>query len=575
MTTVLGINAVYHESSVALVVDGRLVSAVEEERFNRVKHAKPARVDNADELPVRAIKWSLSHHGVDVATIDAVGLSFSPALRRAAFHEDPLGREGSWGSLSGEQAFMASLEATPAAVRAALGPRFQGDIVPIPHHLCHAASAFYPSDYDDAGVLVVDGIAENACAAIFDADADGLREVDTVDYPHSLGFLWEKFSEYFGFTEYDACKSMGLAAYGDPTRFREAVGAILTVESDGRYRVDDEILRFRLPEFAPMETHFGPRRRKGEEFRQAHYDIAASLQEKTDEAMIALVRRTLDLTGRSRLCLAGGVALNCVSNTAIREAFPDLEIFIPTAPNDAGTAMGAALHLAARFAPERQAKPLLSARAYLGPSYGDIPVPSQIAADAPPAGCSFDELCADVVDLLCEGKVVGWFQGAMEFGPRALGNRSLLADPRRADMRDILNRKVKHREIFRPFAPSVLKDQAGDWFELGKDSMSYGYMLFAVKVREGQGERIPAVLHADGTARVQLVSREQNPEFCRLIEAFARRTGVPMLLNTSFNDNEPIVCSPEDALNTFRKTSIDALVLGTNLIRRSAMVEVV
>ena len=574
MTTVLGINAVYHESAVALVVDGRLLAAAEEERFNRIKHAKSARVDNADELPEQAIRWCLSHHDIDAATIDAVALSFSPALRRASFREDPLGRNGSWGSLAGEKAFMAGIEATPAAVQSVLGPRFGGDIVPIPHHLCHAASAFHPSGFEEAAVLVVDGIGENACAAIFDADGSGIREVETVDYPHSLGFFWEKFSEYFGFSEYDACKTMGLAAYGDPRPFRERIGRVLTVESDGRYRIDADVMRFRLPEFAPMEALFGPRRRKAEEFRQAHYDVAASLQEKTDEAMVALARRALDLTGRARLCLAGGVALNCVSNTAIRKAFPELDLFIPTAPNDAGTAIGAALDLAVRITPDRRLKSSQS-RAYLGPSFADAPVPPEVAVNKASRGRSFDALCEQVVDLLCEGKIVGWFQGAMEFGPRALGNRSLLADPRRSDMRDILNRKVKHREIFRPFAPSVLKEQAADWFELGKDSVSYGYMLFAVKALDGQGERIPAVLHADGTARVQLVGRDQNPEFHRLIAAFARRTGVPMLLNTSFNDNEPIVCTPEDAVNTFRKTSIDALVLGDSLILRPALVETV
>jgi carbamoyltransferase len=567
MSAILGVNAAYHESAAALVVDGQLVAACEEERFNRIKHGKAARVDTADALPVEAIAACLEIGGIRPRDLAGVALSFAPALRAARFTVDPLSIDGDWGSRGGEDRFAAGLAATPAAVRATLGPSFRGQVVAVPHHLAHAASAFFPSGFDEAAVLVVDGIAEHAATAIFDGARSTLTERETLSYPHSIGFLWEKMSQYLGFTEYDACKTMGLAAYGDPARFRAALAALFAVDADGGYRIAPEIARFRLPDFAPIEALFGPRRLRGGPLLPHHNDVAAALQEATGTAMVALAERAARITGRTRLCLAGGVALNCVANAAINARAGVTDLYVPPAPHDAGTAIGAALHVA--YARTDAPRIALTQSPFLGPDYDDPAVgPDRAVADDMIA--DWDDLCETVVDLICAGKVVGWFQGRMEFGPRALGNRSLLADPRRADMRQILNRKVKHREDFRPFAPSVLREEAARWFEVGHVTASHGYMLFTVPARRERAHAIPAVLHVDGTARVQLVDRAANPRYHALIAAFARRTGVPMLLNTSFNDSEPIVCSPADALATFTGTAIDAVVLGDRMVRRDA-----
>jgi carbamoyltransferase len=568
MSAILGINAVYHESAAALVMDGALVAACEEERFSRCKHGKEARVDNADQLPDQAIAACLAMGGIDPADLDAVALSFSPATRAARFAVDPLCVEGDWGSRSGEDRFRSCLAATPAAVRRALGAGFRGRIVEVSHHRAHAASTFYPSGFDEAAVLVVDGIAEDAASAVFDGHDGRLYDLETIGYPHSIGFLWEKLSCYLGFGEHDACKTMGLAAYGDPERFRDAMAILFPIDAAGGYRIDPEIARFRLPEFGALETLFGPRRNRGGEFRAHHYDVAAALQESTSTAMVGLARRAIRITGRDRLCLAGGVALNCVANAAINACGEFADLYIPSAPHDAGTAIGAALELAQ--AQSRSRRLVVTQSPFLGPEFGDGEYCEALNGECGmPLG--WDELYEAVVDLICAGKVVGWFQGRVEFGPRALGNRSLLADPRRADMRQILNRKVKHREDFRPFAPSVLAEEAGRWFEVGRLTSSHAYMLYTVPSHPERAHEIPAVLHVDGTARVQLVDRHSNPRYHALISAFARRTGVPLLLNTSFNDSEPIVCSPSDALATFANTAIDAVVLGNRLLLREAL----
>ncbi len=560
MKAVLGVNMAFHESAAALVVDGELVAACEEERFNRIKHGKSARVDTASEAPVAAIAACLDIAGIHPKDIDVVALSFSSALRASRFEVDELSVAGDWGSRGGEDRFAAGLAATPEAVRLAIGEGFAGRIVEVPHHLAHAASAFYPSGFDTAAVLVADGIGEDAASAIYAGKGVRLIERDSFDYPDSIGFLWEKLSRYLGFSEYDACKTMGLAAYGDSQRFAKAMASLFSVRSDGSYRVDRTLARFRLPEFTALERLFGPQRRDDEAISQHHYDVAAALQDATTTAIAALAHRAVRVTGYDRLCLAGGVALNCVTNAALNRDPRFADIYVPPAPNDAGTAIGAALHVWSAVGGSLQP---VTQSPYLGPDY-DQSGPGTVTGD-------FDRTIAQTVDLLCDERIVGWFQGRMEFGPRALGNRSLLADPRSKAMREILNRKVKHREDFRPFAPSVLREKAHRWFDLGRITASHGYMLFTVPVRPERAHEIPAVLHVDGSARVQIVDRQTNPRYHALISAFAKRTGVPLLLNTSFNDSEPIVCTPTDALATFRKTSIDAVVVGDTLLRRPEM----
>jgi carbamoyltransferase len=350
---------------------------------------------------------------------------------------------------------------------------------------------------------------------------------------------------------------MGLAAYGNPEVFRRQVQSILPVGKND-YAVDREVIGFQEAKWKKLEGLFGPPRWGDSEILPRHADIAAALQAATDEAITALVRRLKCKVPLDKLCLAGGVALNCVTNEAVRRSGDFSEVFIPSAPHDAGTAIGAAyvVHCEKqKSAPKRG-----TSTPYLGPGFSR----REILAAVKSAGLTPRQSKSptrDAADMIADGKIVAWFQGRMEFGPRALGNRSLLADPRRPDMRNILNQKVKHREDFRPFAPSVMAERADEWFEIGSRSASHEFMLFAPEVRPERRARIPAVVHKDGSARVQLVSRQLNPRFHELLSCFFERTGVPIVVNTSFNDSEPIVCTPTDAIVTFRKSGIDALIM--------------
>ena len=560
---ILGVNSVFHESSAALVVNGRVVASAEEERFNRRKHAKPADVDTPHILPAAAIKFCMEQAQISAKDIDAIAYSYDPELRRRTFVPDALSVEGDWGSVTGEQTFWDSLDRVPQALGALLGRRVP--IEWIRHHLAHAASVYHPFCPRDAAVLVVDGIGENAASVLFGGGRYGLNVLEETWYPHSIGFLWERLSGFLGFSPYDACKVMGLAGYGDPRVHRRAFEQFVQVNRDGNYALDLDVLRFRLPSSEPLEALLGPPR-SGEPIGQRHADIAATLQELTNEMMLGMVRRLHDLHPSRALGLAGGVALNCSTNYVLKEQGPFERLYFPPAAHDGGTAIGAALHVAAANGEDGAG----AHTPYLGPSYSDDDIAQALrdVGEHHYRANDFGELVTDVADLLCDGAVVAWFQGKMELGPRALGNRSLLADPRDPQMRELLNHKVKHREHFRPFAPSVLAEHAHHWFELGRPSQALDLMLCAVPIKHGLIDRIPAVAHKDGTARVQLVHRESNPRYHALISKFYERTGVPMLLNTSFNDSEPIVCSPADALHTFSSTRIDALVLGDHIVRR-------
>jgi carbamoyltransferase len=549
---ILGINAVYHESSAALLVDGNVVAACEEERFNRVKHAKQARVDNPHELPEQAIRFCLDHAGLEASAIDRVAYSFDPQVRRAEFQADW------WPDPQMEPEFLRCLGEVGDAAGTILRRKLGRAVKFVPHHLAHAASAYYPSGFDPAAILVIDGIGEAACSTLALGEGSRIETIETFSYPHSLGFLWEQASIYLGFSMYDAAKVMGLAAYGDPNVYRQQLASVIQV-SEESYEVDLRALGFPSFDAPGFEPLLGPSRKEEEEILPRHMDFAATLQEVTDAAVVALLRRLKRSVKADRLCVVGGVALNCVTNELIRKANSYSEIFIPSAPHDAGTAIGAAL---AVYCAERRTKPRPSgATPYLGPQFDERKVLGAIK-EAGLVPRRSKNAAREAADMIADGNIVGWFQGRMEFGPRALGNRSLLADPRRPDTRPILNRMVKHREDFRPFAPSVLAERADEWFEVGPHLASHEYMLFACPTKAGRGERIPAVIHKDGTARVQLVRREANPRFHELISHFFARTGVPLVLNTSFNDSEPIVCTPAHAIATFRKAGIDALFMG-------------
>jgi carbamoyltransferase len=550
VVNILGINAVYHESAAALLVDGELVAAAEEERFNRIKHGKLADFDNPHQFPERAIRFCLNHAGLAPGDIDHIAFSFDPRLRRTRYRAD-------WWDPRLEETFLTRLGQVPRAADEIFGRRLQGRFHFVSHHLAHAASAYFPSGFDRAAILSIDGIGESAGTMLAKAAGARIREVEAIDYPDSLGFLWEVISGYLGFSHYDASKVMGLAAYGDPKALRGKFQSMLRVGEDS-YAVDPNLIGFQPDKFYRLEALIGPPRNAGSEIEQRHADIAAALQEATNAAVLALVRRLKRKAPSDNLCIAGGVALNCVTNGLVRRLSDFSDVFIPSAPHDAGTAIGAALlvHCAKRKRPPKRG----GSTPYLGPAFSR----RDILAAVKSAGLAARRSKAparEAAAMIADGKIVAWFQGRMEFGPRALGNRSLLADPRRPDMRAILNQKVKHREDFRPFAPSVAAECADDWFEVGAHGTSHEFMLFACDVKPERRSLIPAVVHHDGSARVQLVRRESNPRFHELISCFQAQTGVPIVVNTSFNDSEPIVCSPTDAIVTFRKSGIDALFM--------------
>jgi carbamoyltransferase len=550
VVNVLGINSVYHESAAALLVDGELVAAVEEERFNRIKRGKEASWDNPHQLPERAIRFCLKHAGLTVRDIDHVAYSFDPKLRARRYRAE-------WWEPQVEETFRLRLGQVSSAVEEFLGRSLGQRFHFVPHHLAHAASAYFPSGFDRAAILTMDGIGESAGSSLAKAVGSRIQHVETFEYPHSIGFVWEEFTEYLGFSRLDASKAMGLAAYGNPEVFRQQFESILRADKEN-YGVAQDILGIRPEKYPKMEAMFGPFREPDDEFLPRHGDIAAALQAATDAAVMALVRRIKRMVPSDNLCIAGGVALNCVSNEVVRRSGEFSNIFIPSAPHDAGTAIGAALlvHTAKQKRPPQRGY----STPYLGPAFKRADILAAVKSAGLKARRSKSP-AREAARMIADGKIVAWFQGRMEFGPRALGNRSLLADPRLPEMRDILNQKVKHREDFRPFAPSVMAEHADEWFEIGAHSPSHEFMLFAPEVKPEQRDRIPAVVHKDGTARVQLVSRKLNPRFHELISHFFAQTGVPLVVNTSFNDSEPIVCTPTDAIVTFRKSGIDALFM--------------
>jgi carbamoyltransferase len=578
---VLGINSAYHESAAAAVRAGEVLAAVEEERFSRRKHGKAALVDNADELPWRSIEHVLARAGARPADVAAVAYGFAPRARRANVGADPapLGDPAGFGSERGEAAFEAALARIPARLLA------RGIAAPlrfVPHHRAHAASAFYPSPFERAAVLVLDGIGEHATSWLGRGAGARLAPIERARYPHSLGLLWERVSVHLGFGEYGAPKVMGLAAWGDPARFRAALGRVLRVEEeDGRgppFRVDLALARFRAADTSALEPIFGPPRRADEPPEAARFaDLAAALQRATEDAVLAAARRLARLTGERRLCYAGGVALNCVANARLEREGPFEAIYVPPAAHDAGTAVGAALEVSLRGprGARRERRPgagALAATPFLGPEASE----EEARAAAREAGLAaerVEDAPAVAARALAEGAIVGWVAGALELGPRALGHRSLLADPRRASVKDELNRRVKHREPFRPFGASILAEACEAWLDLPAAAAAPAreLMLFAYPVRPERRALVPAVVHRDGTCRVQAVERARDPRFHRLIARFAEETGVPLVLNTSFNDSEPIVLSPADALRTFAASRLDVLFLGDlRVVRRPA-----
>jgi carbamoyltransferase len=540
---VLGINAVFHDPAAALVVNGQIVAAAEEERFTRRKHGKPPVPFATWELPERAAAWCLAQAGLAPEELDAVAYSYDPSLA------PPTGPDIAAGDWEGLRTLYA--RRAPLFLRAALPGLDPACVRFVPHHLAHAASAHLAAPYPDSSVLVLDGRGERA-SHVAGRARDGRMEVLAAQQlPHSLGLLYEEATAHLGFKRSsDEYKVMALAAYGQPSFLRELREAVRTT-GDGGFTV------------APIELDtLVKRRRAGEEWGQEHADLAASLQTRLEEVLLELVRWLHGRTGDRVLTMAGGVALNCVANSRIAEEGPFEELWVQPAAGDAGTALGAALEVA-RAGGDR-IEPMSTAA--LGRGWSDDELEAWLTEARLPHERSAD-VAEAVAEALAGDGIVAWFQGRSEYGPRALGHRSLLANATKPGNVDRLN-AVKGREQFRPVAPMVLAERAAEVFE---GPLPSPYMLFTHRVRPGWRERIPAALHVDGSARIQTVDRASEPLVARMLEAVERRTGVPVVINTSLNTaGRPMVDDPRDALECFGSAPVDTLALGPFLVRRAA-----
>jgi carbamoyltransferase len=575
MPTILGLSGFYHDSAAALVRDGDVIAAIQEERITRRK-ADP-------EFPQGAIDLCLSMAGLSLNELDAVAFYELPSLKFDRLIETFLA--GAPLSFRPFAAAMPSWLSTKLRVRNQIRKRFDNQLCPpihfCPHHLSHAASAFYPSPFESAAILTVDGVGEWATASISHGQSNQLTPLVEQRFPHSLGLLYSAVTAYCGFEinsgEY---KLMGLAASGTP-RFADSMRRdIVYVGDDGAIELDQRFFDYchgLKMTSSRFHRYFGrPPRAANQPLSELDCDLAASVQAITESALARMASYACRLTGERTLCLAGGVALNCVAvGKLITESIVD-KVWVQPAAGDAGGAVGAALWLSH----QKQNRPRYGSPkdsyhgAFLGPAYTSDQVESAIKH----AGLNYskpspDTLCHEVASLIANGKIVGWFQDKMEFGPRALGHRSILADPRDASMKDKINRLVKHREPFRPFAPAVLVDSAPRYFQVPPRHADQPYMTWTTRVT--QPDAIPAVTHLDQSARIQTVDAARNPKFFQLIQSFDRLTGIPILLNTSFNDrDEPIVCTPEDALRCFQQTGLDALAIEDFLIHKQAIPQV-
>ncbi len=561
---ILGINSTYHEPSACIIKDGKIVVAVEEERFNRIRHGKPANLLNPHQIPEKSIEFCLKAANIEAKDIDYIGYSFVPETRfEKNVGIDKEFVEGSAGSHSGEETFYYLNKAVPEKLSRLFGydvtPKFKW----ITHHLCHASSAFFVSPFQEAAILSVDGIGEYASIWMGKGKDNKIEKLKAIYYPNSLGFLWTKMSRFLGFGEYGQWKVMGLAAYGNPDTYYESLLDFVAFDEKGNFTVDGDILQHRVDKFNKFEELFGYHREAKDEILERHKDIAAALQKITNEAMLCLSRYLHKVTGSKNLTIAGGVGLNCVTNNYLSENSPFEEIYIQPAANDAGTAIGACYYLWNQVLENKER--YLQENVYLGPEYSNSVIESVLSSQNIEYAKQ-KNIQKTVAELLSTGEVVAWFQGRMEFGPRALGNRSILADPRRVDMAHYLNEKIKHREFFRPFAASVLEERTDDWFDIKNSSFSDKFMLFSRKVKNDKIGAIPAVTHFDNTCRIQTVSQSGNSQYHQLISEFEKLTDVPMLLNTSFNDSEPIICNPQDAINTCIKSDIRWLAIDNFLV---------
>jgi carbamoyltransferase len=539
---VLGVNAVFHDPAAALLVDGVTVAASEEERFSRRKHGKPPVAFSTWELPEQAMRFCLETAGIEPAELDAVAYSYDPRLGVPPGHD--ITRE-EWEGLR-----TLYVQRAPRFLETALPGLDRDRVRFVGHHLAHAASAYLAAGWRDCAALVLDGRGERTSHLSGRVAGGRLEPLAAQALPHSLGLMYEELTAHLGFRRSsDEYKVMALASYGEPTHL-DVLRDLVRADMDGGFRL------------APIDwSAFAPAARAGEELSPAHADLACSVQRRLEEVMLDLASWLHKRTGATDLAMAGGVALNCVANSRLWHEGPFERIWVQPAAGDSGTALGAAMHVALELGDDVQPMPT----AALGRGWDDDELASKLSTAAVPHEHAGD-IAEAVADVLADDGVVAWFQGRSEFGPRALGHRSLLADPRRAENLEKLN-DIKGREQFRPVAPMVLAERAAEIFE---GPIPSPYMLFTHRVRPEWLDRIPAVVHVDGTARIQTVDREQEPVVARMLEAFEARTGVPVVVNTSLNTaGRPMVDSPVDALECFGSSPVDALAIGSYMVART------
>ena len=562
---VLGITAFYHDSAACVMRDGKVTAAAQLERFSRKKHDQG--------FPTQAIEWCLKESGITIDQVDAIGFYEKPYLKfeRLLFQFIET-FPASWGAFTETIPSWFSEKLTVGKRIEDLG--YNGKVYYLEHHLSHAAASFLCSPFDEAAIFTIDGVGEWATATTGTGKGNQIELLNEIRFPHSLGLLYSTITAYLGFSVNNSeYKVMGLAPYGSP-RFKKEFDQIIQCHEDGSFSLDMKYFSYhqkmRMPSPALEELLGQPSRKKEDPVTSFHQDVAASLQLKTEEALFNALNALHRETKSENLCLAGGVALNSVANGKILSNTPFKRLFIQPAAGDAGSAMGAALYVTNSILGKKRSYVLDSA--FLGPSYSNEEIRKFLVQN----NIQFSEFKNDseiakkTAKWISENRVVGWFQGRMEWGPRALGSRSILSNACNPDMKEILNLKVKHREAFRPFAPAIPFENVSEWFETDNPlPEASDYMLMVYPIRKEKRKKIPAVTHVDGSGRLQVIRKKQHPLYYNVIKEFEKISGVPIVINTSFNiRGEPIVCTPQDAYRCMMGTGIDSLVMGNYCIDR-------
>jgi len=585
VATILGINAYHGDSSACICVDGELMAAVEEERFRRVKHWAG--------FPSMSISYCLDEVGLSLSDVDFVAINSDPKANLFKKIGFTLKKRPDLKLVMDRIKNAKERASVEDELKKAFPDQtLNCEVKHVEHHLAHLASCYLVSPYDKAITVSVDGFGDFSSAAWGVGDGVDIKIEDKVYFPHSLGIFYQAMTQFLGFPHYgDEYKVMGLAPYGKP-EYMEQMRQIVLLNKDGSFKLNldyfrhyKEKIEYEWENGSPhvgelftskLEELFGPRRNKDDELEQKHKDIAHSIQAMYEEAFFHLLNTLHKKHGIENLTLAGGCAMNSVANGKVKRKTPFKNVYIQSAAGDAGGAIGAACVVARDIGDMKTTNHM--DHAYWGPGYSNDEIEAVLkknSVEITKQHCDVEfvenetDLYRRTAEAIADAQVIGWFQGRLEWGPRALGNRSIICDPRRSDVKDILNLKIKRRESFRPFAPSILREEVKDWFEEDDD---VPFMMKVFQVKQDKRKQIPAVTHADGSGRLQTVYKDTNPRYYKLIEAFAQITGVPIVLNTSFNENEPVVCKPEEALNTFLRTKMDVLVMGDWIVRRKNQV---